>query len=217
MRFYPLVPCLLVAGAALACSDSSPTRAVAESPVAALASVPGPGQVIPSGQRVFHQSTLEPVYDDEHAGAIGFVSTPMNAPLKANPKAWSPIYIVVYPTTSAVTTPLLCQDVPVENCPEHGPVIAGLAQQKEPGVYGAGVRGHDHLMDYPGGADFDVAWEPVVVLFTNSAAADHQLLTDAEIQAAVNAGDAIEVRLPSAAFHCAAVAPALWQRATPIS
>ncbi len=216
MHMRPLIPCLLAVGAVLACSDNAPTRP-ADAPMAALASLPAPGQAIPTGERIHGQSVLEAVYDAEHAGAIGFVSTPIHAPMHANEKAWAPIYIVVYPTNSSVTGTLLCEDIPAENCPDHGPAIAGLAQQMQPGVYGGGVRGHDHLMDYPGGDEFNVAWEPIVVLFTNSAAANQHVLTDAQIDAMVQSGDAIEIPLPSATFHCAAVAPALWKRSTPIS
>lgn len=157
MKRLVLMTALVAAGTSVACADNTPTRPIVDQPSFGLAAVPGPDDVIPSGERILGQSALEPVYDDENAGAIGFVSTPLKAPMKANPHAWSPIYIVVYPTTSTVDTPLLCQDVPVENCPDHGPEVAGLAQATEGDVYEAGVRGHDHLMDYPGGADFDVA------------------------------------------------------------
>jgi hypothetical protein len=211
-----LMSCL-AAAAAVACADHAPTQPGSDPAVTALAHVPGAGQAIPSGERTMGQSVLEPVYDAEHAGAIGYVSTPMHAPMRADSAAWAPFYVVVYPTSSAVQTTLLCQDVPAENCPDHGPELAGLAQQMEPGVYGGGVRGHDHLMDFPGGNDFNIAWEPIAVLFTNSAAADHQLLTDAQIDAAVASGDAMEIRLPSLTFHCAAVAAAVWRRGTPVS
>ena len=163
------------------------------------------------------QSVLEPVYDAEQAGAIGYVSTPMHAPMKANPRSWAPFYVVVYPVTSTVGT-LLCEHTPAENCPDHGPELAGLAQQTEPDVYGVGVLGHDHLMDYPGGNDFNIAWEPIAVLFTNSDAANSEhLLTDAQIEDAVANGDAIEIPLPPLTFHCAAVSAAVWARGTPVS
>lgn len=209
-----IAPCLL-AGAALACADRTPTRPL-DAANAALAKPPASGEAIPSGERILGQTGLEPVYDDEHAGAIGYVGTPLHAPMHANPAAWAPFYVVVYPTSSAVGT-LLCQHTPVENCPDHGPEIAGLAQQVEPDVYGDGVLGHDHLMDYPGGADFNVAWEPIAVLFTSRDAAQEHLLTDAQIDAAVERGDAIEIDLPALTFHCQAVSAAVWARGTPIS
>jgi hypothetical protein len=169
---------------------------------------------IPSGERLMGQSVLEPVYDDEQAGVIGFVSTPLHAPMKANPRAWSPFYVPVYPVGSTVGT-VLCKHIPVDNCPDHGPEVAGAAAAIMPAVYGGGVIGHDHLMDFPGGADFDIAWEPILVLFTSKAAANEHLLTDAEIEAAVARGAAIEVPAPALTFHCQAVAAAVWARATP--
>jgi len=188
---------------------------IAGTPAAALATIPGPGEAIPSGERVVGQSVLEPTYDDEHAGAIGFVSTPIHAPMNANPHSWAPFFVVVYPVTSTVGV-LSCEHTPVENCPDHGPGIAGLAQSVQPGVYGTGVLGHDHLMDYPGGSDFNIAWEPIVVLFTKSSAANEHLLTDNQIEEAVARGDAIEIPLPALTFHCEPVSAAVWARGTPV-
>ncbi len=170
---------------------------------------------IPSGERILGQSVLEPVYNDEQAGIIGFVMTPLHAPMNANPRAWAPFYVPVYPVGSTVGT-LLCSHTPVDNCPDHGPGIAGAAQAIMPAVYGDGVLGHDHLMDFPGGRDFNVAWEPILVLFTSKAAANEHLLTDDEIEAAVNRGDAIVVPVPEQTFHCQAVSEAVWARGTPV-
>jgi hypothetical protein len=111
---------------------------------------------------------------------------------------------------------MICQHTPVENCPSHGNAIAGLAQSVMPSVYGAGVLGHDHVLDFPGGQDFNVAWEPVVVLFTSSAAANEHLTTDAQIAAAVGRGDAIEIPLPQLTFDCTAVSASVYNRATPV-
>ena len=172
---------------------------------------------IPSGERVKGQSVREPVYNDEQAGTIGYVSTPMNAPMpvNANPNAWSPFFVPVYPMGSTVG-PLLCQHVPRENCPTHGDGIAGAAATIMPSVYGSGVLGHDHLMDFPGGADFNVAWEPILVLFTSKAAANEHLLTDAAIEAAVERGDAIEVPVPDQTFHCSRVSARVYEISTPL-
>jgi hypothetical protein len=176
---------------------------------------------IPSGERVLGQSVVEPVYNDEQAGTIGYVSTPIHAPnpVKANPNAWSPFYVPVYPVGSTVGT-LLCMHTPAENCPDHGPQIAAAAAAAFPDVYGpangSGVLGHDHLMDFPGGADFNVAWEPILVLFTSTAAANEHLLTDAAIEAAVARGDAIEVPVAALTFHCAAVSARVYALGTPL-
>ena len=173
----------------------------------------------PSGERVTGQSVLEPVYNDEQAGTIGYVSTPINAPMNANPRAWSPFYVPVYPVGSTVGT-LLCMHVPRDNCPDHGPGVSQAAAAAFPDVYGpadgSGVLGHDHLMDFPGGADFDVAWEPVLVLFTSTAAANEHLLTDAQIDAAVERGDAVEVPVAALTFHCAAVSARVYALGTPL-
>ena len=172
---------------------------------------------IPSGERVKGQSVREPVYNDEQAGTIGYVSTPMNAPnpVNANPHAWSPFFVPVYPMGSTVG-PLLCQHVPQENCPPHGDGIAAAAATIMPSVYGSGVLGHDHLMDFPGGADFNVAWEPILVLFTSKAAANEHLLTDAQIDAAVDRGDAIKVPVPDLTFHCSRVSARVYELSTPL-
>jgi hypothetical protein len=192
-----------------------PTAFQTGKPVTSIAAASAAADPIPSGERVLGQSVLEPVYDAEQAGVIGFVSTPLHAPLKANPRAWSPFYVPVYPVGSTVGA-VVCRHIPVDNCPDHGPGVAGAAAAIMPAVYGGGVIGHDHLMDFPGGADFNVAWEPILVLFTSKAAANEHLLTDVQIEAAVARGDAIEVPVPELTFHCAAVAAAVWARATPL-
>ncbi|MEN3341950.1 MAG: hypothetical protein V7644_1354 [Actinomycetota bacterium] len=172
---------------------------------------------LPSGERSFHNVTLEPAYNAENAGQIGYLSTPNKAPMHANPVAWSPLYVVEYPITTTVTETLNCMHVPFENCPSHGDALAGAAASIFPDVYGIGVRGHDHVGDFPGGADFNFAWEPILVLFTNSAAANNHLVTDAQIADAVASHNAIEVPLSFATFNCAWVNVSLWNMATPIA
>jgi hypothetical protein len=186
--------------------------------LAAVAAIPGGAASIPSGQRTLGQSVLEPVYNDEQAGQIGYIMQPEYTaqPVNANPTAWSPFYLVVYPVGSTAATTFLCAHLPVDNCPTHGPGIAALAQSMEPGVYGAGVIGHNHLMDFPGGADFNIAWEPVIVLFTNKAAANEHVLTDTRIDELVASGDAIEVPRPQRTFICASVPATIYERATPL-
>jgi len=194
--------------------------------LAAAAAVPGAADSTPSGQRFLAQNVLEPVYNDENAGEIGYIMQPEQAPqpVPSNPQnAWAPCYLVVYPVGSTVvaTTTLLCQHLPVDNCPTHGNNIASLAQVQEPAVYGAGVAGHDHLMDFPGGSDFNISWEPTVVLFTLQGVADgavnEHILTDAQIGAAVSSSDAIVVQLPQRTFICASVPATVYNRATPAS
>jgi hypothetical protein len=136
--------------------------------------------------------------------------------VKSNPIASAPFYVPVYPAGSTVGT-LLCKDTPVENCPDHGPGIAAAAQQIMPGVYGGGVIGHDHLMSGPGsGGDFNVAWVPTLVLFTSAAAANQHLITETQVDAAIAAGNAIEVPLPQLTFTCAVVSGSVYARGTPL-
>jgi len=179
---------------------------------------------IPSGERIHGQSTIEPVYDDT-TGNVNFVMTPNQAPnpVNANPKSWAPFYVPVYPlSASASVGTLQCAHLPADNCPDHGPPIAGAAASIVPSVYGApdgsGVLGHDHLMAPPGsGGDFNIAWEPILVLFTSSAAANTHLTTLAQLNAAVNSGNAFEVPLPQLTFHCEVVPANLYANSTPVT
>jgi hypothetical protein len=179
----------------------------------------------PSGERIVGKTVVEPVYDDM-TGAIKYVSTPMGAPnpVKSNPRASAPFYLPVYPTGSTVGTlnTLNCQDVPQENCPDHGPAVAAAAAAIMPSVYGAGVIGHDHLMAGPGsGGDFNIAWVPTLVLFTSNAAANQHLILLTDVNTAVADGKAILVRLdgtngtPNLTFHCSVVPAAVYAQGTP--
>jgi hypothetical protein len=168
---------------------------------------------VPSGQRVFGQCVVEPVYDADDAGVVGFISTPQHARLHSDARALAPLYLPVYPTGSTVGD-LICPHTPVDTCPDHGPGIAGLAQSLEPGVYGGGVIGHDHVTSLRG-VGFHVALEPIVVLFTSPAAATEHLTTRAAIDAAIARGDAIAVPLEAAALHGEQVSDQVWDLATP--
>ncbi len=170
----------------------------------------------PSGERMLGQSSIEPVYDDM-TGAVSFVSTPIHVanPVNANPKSWAPFYLPVYPVGSTVGT-LNCMGVP-GNCPDHDGIIAGAAMGIMPSVYGGGVIGHDHLMAGPGsGGDFNIAWEPVLVLFTNGEAANEHITTLAQIDAALAAHNVIEVPLPFATFHCSVVPAVTYWKGMPV-
>jgi hypothetical protein len=173
---------------------------------------------LPSGERTLGKSTLEPAYNDTNGSIIYLLTPPNGTTVHSNPKAWSPLFVVVYPTSAAGSVGTLnCMHVPTENCPSHGDGIAAAAASIMPSVYSGGVVGHDHLVDGPGGKEFNIAWEPVLVLFTKSAAANEHITTDAQIDAAVDRGDAIKVPLPTATFNCA-VAPAVtYDHAVPVS
>ena len=191
----------------------------------AVAAVPAAADSLPSGQRFLGQSVLEPVYNDEQAGEIGFINQPLNVaqPVNSNPSVWDPFYVVVYPVTSTVpeTTTLQCQHMLVDNCPTNGQAVAAFAVKNEPDVYGAGVAGRDHLMDFPGGSQFNPNWEPIIVLFTPHAltgdhpAIDDHVLTDAQISALVSSGDVMEFPNPARAFICSLVSATVYNMATP--
>jgi hypothetical protein len=202
--------------------------------VAGLAAFPAAGATsAPTGERINGGSganggtVLEPVYDDM-TGAIRYVSTPRGTPnpVHANPRATAPFYLPVYPTGSTVGSsfPLNCQDVPSENCPDHGPLVAAAAQAIMPTVYGGGVIGHDHLMAGPGShGDFNVAWVPTLVLFTNSAAANTHITTLTKLNAMIQSHDVITVALdgsngtPNLTFHCSVVSAAVYAHAVPFT
>ena len=173
---------------------------------------------LPSGERILANLVIEPVYDDM-TGAIAYVATPAKAPNfpgKANAHAWAPIYLVVYPSGSTVSSTLNCMGVP-GNCPDHDGPVAGAAASIVPTVYGTGVIGHDHLMAGPGsGGDFNVTWEPVLVLFINATAANEHITTLAQIDTALARGDVIERPVPSLTFLCSVVPATLYDRATPV-
>jgi hypothetical protein len=197
------------------------------------------GSSAPSGQRTYGNSSfdfttgeytggggaIEPAYDDA-TGTLVYLQTPNNVPFnpvkKIDPDTGmpinvAPIYLPVYPAGSAIDPATLnCAHVPADNCPDHGPLIAGAAMQIVNPVYKNGVLGHDHLVGIAKtGGDFNVLWEPVVVLFTNPVAATVHITTLAQIDDAVAAGNAIEVPLPQATFHCSSVSAAAYWRGTP--
>jgi len=204
--------------------------AVASAFVAALWALPASAGPLPSGERINGGTNgnggtvIEPVYDDM-TGQIRYVSTPRGVPnpVKSNPIASAPFYLPVYPGNAAVGT-LNCQDQPTENCPDHGPAVAGLAELLQPGVYNAtngGVLGHDHLMAGPGsGGDFNVAWVPTLVLFTKSEYVTHITLLS-QVTTLFNEGKVQIVPLdgtngfPNLTFHCSVVSAAVYAHGVP--
>ena len=213
---------------------------------AAASSAPGPsGEILHGGSGPHGGTVVEPVYNDI-TGAISYVSTPRGTPnpVKSNPRAAAPFYLPVYPTTSTVplNVTLNCQDTAgaplntVENCPDHGPAVAAAVQAIAStftapftDVYTGGVAGHDHLMGGPGsqknGGDFNVAWVPTLVIFTNAAAANVHVTTLAQITGDVNTTppDAILVPLdgsngtPNLTFHCSVVPASVYNTGTPFT
>lgn len=183
---------------------------------------------LPSGERIVGGKdghggvVIEPVYDDM-TGAIRYVSTPRGTPdpVRSNPKAAAPFYLPVYPAGSQIGVTLNCQHVP-ENCPDHGGPVAELAEAFVPGVYGAGVLGHDHLMAGPAShGDFNVAWVPTLILFTSKEAANTHITLLSQIQEMLENHEVIEVPLdgsnglPNLTFHCSVVSAALYGHGNP--
>ena len=200
----------------------------------------------PSGQRMYGNTsfdsnagvftggggTIEPAYDDG-TGTLVYLQTPNGShvhlvnkidPTTGMPVNVAPIYLPMYPTGAGIDPSTLnCAHVPADNCPDHGPLVAGAAMGIDPKVYGAGVVGHDHLIGIAStGGDFNILWEPVLVLFTNAGCAQNNptcnvthLTTLAQIQAAEAAGHAFEVPLPQATFHCSSVSAAAYWRGSP--
>jgi hypothetical protein len=188
---------------------------------------------LPSGERINGGNgtqggtVIEPVYDDM-TGQIRYVSTPRGTAkpngLPTNPRATAPFYLPVYPAGSTIGVTLNCQDVPVENCPDHGPAVAAAAKGIMPSVYSGGVIGHDHLMAGPGShGDFNVAWVPTLVLFTNSAAANTHITTLDQLNALIQSHDVITVPLdgtngtPNLTFHCSVVSAAVYAHSVPFT
>ena len=172
---------------------------------------------VPSGERTIGQSTIEPAYNDANGGTI-YLLTPDKAPVHPNAHNVAPLYVVVYPTSAAgAVGTMQCAHQPMDNCPDHGPLLAGLAESVVPSVYGAGVWGHDHLLAAPAsGGDFNIEWLPIAVLFTNPAAANTHITTLGQLLAAEGNGDAFEIPLPPAIFNCAVVSGATYDMGTPV-
>jgi hypothetical protein len=198
----------------------------------AIASSGPSGEVLVGGNAAGTNggSVIEPGYNDV-TGAITYVKTPQGTahPVPTNPKATAPFYLVVYPESSLnMGAPLFgvtlnCQDLPAENCPDHGAFIASVAEEFQSGVYGGGVAGHDHLFAPPGsGGDFNVAWRPIVVLFTDPSFVTH-ITTLAQLNS-LPAGEVQELPLdgtfpglPNLTFHCSVVPGSVYARGVPFT
>jgi hypothetical protein len=168
---------------------------------------------------------VEPAIDDANGNTV-YLLTPTNAKTHPNAHNVAPLYLPVYPVGSGIDpSSLNCAHMPADNCPDHGPGVAGAAMGIVPSVYGPAtpggpgrVLGHDHLVGIAStGGDFNVIWEPVLVLFTSvdAAVAAGHITTLIQIRAAEAAGQAFEVPLPQLDFHCSAVSAAVFASGTP--
>lgn len=182
--------------------------------------------------------TIEPAYNDS-TGTLVYLRTPNNSkPAKNLPKKLvpfpdlgpdylgfsmpvnvAPIFLPVYPVhwfDGGPSVTLNCSDVP-ENCPDHGPGVAGAAAGTVPSVYGGGVLGHDHLVGVANtGGDFNVLWEPVLVFFNDTTHQGEHITTLARITQLYKAGDVTLLPLPQLTFPCSVEGPAAYEKATPV-
>ena len=176
---------------------------------------------LPTGERQLGQGVVEPAYNDTN-GSIVYLLTPIGAKQHYNVNTTAPLYLVVYPAAVGGTIGVVsCQHQPMDNCADHGPIFAGLAEAVKPTVYGGGVWGHDHLFAAPPATpanegDFHVAWIPVAVLFTSPGAAYNHITTLAQLNAAYAAGDVIEIPLPEGVFHGSVVSERVYNQAVPL-
>lgn len=185
---------------------------------ALFAALPGTSRAagVPSGEVVFAHERVEPAYNDRD-GSFAYLLTPEGAQVgKGAPTA--PVYIVMYPANVADTIgPVICQHQPADNCPDHGPTLAGLAEAMMPNVYGGGVWGHDHLLAIPGNSGgFAINWLPIAVLFTTPEAAATHITTLDQLNDARARGVVTEVPLPPATFHGAIVPATVYARGLPV-
>jgi hypothetical protein len=183
--------------------------------------VPSPTPPLPPGHFAGGGGTIEPAYDSAN-GTLIFLQTPNNAHVNPNDHNVAPLYLPVYPVGSDVTeSSLNCTHLGGDNCPDHGPAVAAAAMfstnPQVASVYSKGVLGHDHLAGIASsGGDFNVIWEPELVLFTNAQAANQHITTLAQVMAVLApGGGAILVKLPQLDFHCSVVSAAAYARGIP--
>lgn len=104
---------------------------------------------MPSEEHIFRQGTVEPAFD-EMTGNLTYILTP-DAPMNANPAAWAPLYIPVYPLSAAASLGTHnCMHVPADNCPDRGPGVAAGAAALQVLEFGHRLGGrHRFLTDQP--------------------------------------------------------------------
>jgi hypothetical protein len=201
---------------------------------------PGAASTMPSGQVMYGDSsfdstsghfvggggTIEPAYNGDD-GSLIFLRTPNGTqvnpatkidPATGMPRNVAPIYLPVYPVGSGIDPATLnCAHVPADNCPDHGPFISTTLETNFPAVYGAGVLGHDHLVGVPTtGGDWNVLWEPVLIVFTSvDAAIGNHFTTIQQIKDAETLGEVFEIPLPAATFHCSRTSASAYANGTP--
>ncbi len=159
-----------------------------------------------SGERAFGQVTIEPAIDLATGNEI-FLLTPDNVPMPSNAalRAHAPLYLVLYPASSAIDANTLnCQP---DNC--------GHVQ-----TFAYPLKGHDHLVGVPHTGDFNVAWDVVLVAFTpqgfTDGAINNRILTLDQLNAALAAGDVATIG-PVTSFNCSITSPTTYLLGTPLT
>jgi hypothetical protein len=183
-----------------------------------------------SGQRNFAQVSVEPAVNSANGNTV-YLLTPVKAPFpsKANRVATAPLFLVVYPLSSAVpASELNCQP---SNC-DHVNVLPfpDVDYGALPGTHPACadfnggnpcslVEGHDHLIGVPPTGDFNVAWHVQLVIFTHAAFLDGKIdtrvTTLSEINALVKSGDAFIADTP-VTFNCSITSERTYELGTPV-
>lgn len=193
-------------------------------------SVASPG-TLPTGERQLGQSFIEPAYNDAD-GSLIYLLTPSkpifltNPPVTVHPNGHNvaPLYLIMYPSSAAsVVGTVNCQHQPMDNCADHGPLVAAIAEgltplsPGEPSVYPpGGVWGHDHLVAAPGsGGDFNILWEPIEILFKPGTPITH-ITTLAQLQPLMDRHMVDVIELPPATFHCSVVPAGPYYNGTPV-
>jgi hypothetical protein len=186
---------------------------------AAFVAFPEAYAQVPSGEVTFGQSVVEPTYNGLD-GSFSYLLTPEHRHINPNAPV-AEIYLIMYPTEVAGTIgTVICAHQPLDNCPDHGPLLASLAEAMSP-VYANGVWGHDHIADMPtapklGGGEFEVSWLPIMVLFNSLDTASTHFTTTEQVEEAEAQGLITEVPLPPATFHGNPVSAAVYNNGTPV-
>jgi hypothetical protein len=184
-----------------------------------------------SGQRKYGQVTVEPAINSANGDTV-YLHTPDKSPFpsKANPVAWAPLYLPLYPLTSTVPAyELNCQPT---NC-DHANVLPfpstdyGALRGTDRacvdfngGVPCSPVIGHDHLVGVASsGGDFNVAWHVKLVVFTHAAFLDGKINTRIttldQINGLVASGDVMVVDTPIT-FNCSITSARTYEMGTPV-
>lgn len=175
-----------------------------------------------SGQITFAQAAVEPAYDGT-TGQQVFLLLPDNASTEST-AAWSPLYLVMYPTSSATGT----LDCTPNNCPHVNVLDANLVSSLGlQSVYPTGtistpfgsftgglVKGHDHLIGVDANGQAHITRHVFLVLFTaqgvNDGAINNEITTLSAMNDAIANGDAVAPINTGLIIHASVTSPATY-------